>query len=530
MAVVAGIDFGTLSVRVSLFDSVHGRLGSATAGYPIHRKAEDPDHAAQRHDDHMDALVTAMRLALADSDVDGARVVALAVASTASTVLPVDAALRPLDDYYLWCDHRARMEAQEITAAAQRARLAALDWCGGTYSPEAAFAKLLHWLRGNPDKRARFASWIEHADMAVATLCGVRRVADVRRGICAAGHKFMWNAQLGGLPPQDFLAQVDPLLDGMRAKLCGHYGTADHVAGHLCPQWARSLGLRAGIPIPFGIIDAHCDAIGAGISVGDVVNVVGTSTCMMAIVPHGVPIPGVFGVVQGSIHPQYAGVEAGIAAVGDIFDAIARRAGEDLAELSRGLEQFSPGQTGLLRLTWDNGDRNVLANPSLGGVTLGWNLLHTARDELFAAIEGTALHTRIVFERLRAYDVPIRRVILGGGIPQKNDTLNRVYANVLQMPMLVPTGDVTGLGSAIFASLAAGLFETIEAAQEALCPPYRTIHPQPEAMQVYDRLFALYRKLYFSLGSPDSSPLAIGDILPALRQLAAGRHAARVAT
>ena len=184
--------------------------------------------------------------------------------------------------------------------------------------------------------------------------------------------------------------------------------------------------------------------------------------------------------------------------------------------LSHGLEKYRAGQTGLLRLTWDNGDRTVLVNPELGGVTLGWNLTHTAQDDLFAAIEGTAFHTRVILERMAEHGVPIRRVINGGGIPQKNETLNRVYANVLNKPVLVPDGDVTSLGSAIFAFLAAGTFATIEDAQQALCPPYRTIEPDPHESAVYAEIYPLFRRLYFALGPSDAD---FGDVLPALRRL-----------
>ena len=163
----------------------------------------------------------------------------------------------------------------------------------------------------------------------------------------------------------------------------------------------------------------------------------------------------------------------------------------------------------------------MLVNAELGGVTLGWNLTHTAQDELFAAIEGTAFHTRVILERMAEHGVAIRRVINGGGIPQKNETLNRVYANVLNKPVLVPEGDVTSLGSAIMAFMAAERFESIEAAQQALCPRYRTIEPDARDHAAYEQLYALYRKLYFAFGSPVPKPVAIGDVLPALRKLAA---------
>jgi len=467
------------------------------------------------------ALVKATRAALEAAGVSGEQVEALALDTTGSTVIFVDEQLEPLDDYYLWCDHRAWREAALITRKAHEYGLQAIQWCGGVYSSEWGFAKLLHWLRHNPDKRERLAGVLEHCDMVAAVLCGIRRLEEVPRSICAMGHKWMWNRAIGGLPAEDFLVQVDPLLAGAHRWLAGRYLASDQQAGRLSAEWAARLGLRAGIPIPVGAFDAHWDAIGAGIREGDVVNVVGTSTCIMAIARQSRLIPGVCGVVEGSIHPQMAGIEAGLSATGDIFEAIARRAGMSVAALSEGLENYRAGQTGLLRLTWDNGDRTVLVNPELGGVTLGWKLTHTAADELFAAIEGTAFHTRVILERIEQYGVPIRRVINGGGVPQKNETLNRVYANVFGKPVLVPENEVTSLGSAIFAFLAAGVFGTIEEAQQALCPSYRVVEPDPAQAAVYEKLFPLFRKLYFGLGRADAEPVTAGDVLPLLRAVAA---------
>src|SRR6267142_2028692 len=328
MAVVAGVDFGTLSVRVSIVDSERGLLASATAEYPLHRKREDPEYATQSHEDHMRTLAAATREVVRKSSVPAEQILAIALDTTGSSVIPVGKNLQPLDDYYLWCDHRAKAEAAEITEAAHREKLAAIDWCGGVYSSEWGLSHLLHWLRPNPAKRAEFVSAFAHCAM---------------------------------------------------------------VAGRLSPHWAQQLGLKAGIPIPVGAFDAHWDAIGAGCRSEDIVNVVGTSTCIIGITPSVRLVPGVCGVVQGSVHPQRTGIEAGLSAVGDIFQAIATRAGTDVQTLSRGLENYRAGQTGLLRITWDNGDRTVLVNPNLRGITFGWNLQTTAQDELFAAIEGTAL-------------------------------------------------------------------------------------------------------------------------------------------
>src|SRR5437868_5585369 len=399
MSIVAGVDFGTLSVRVSIFDSARGRLGSGVAEYPLLRKKEDPDHATQSHTDHMKALAEATHRAIKDAAIDGHAIESIALDTTGSSVIPVDKTLAP----------------------------------------------------------------------------------------------------------DSVLTGIAPALAGVRAKLEGRYETSDKIAGHLTPEWAEKLGLRAGIPIPVGAFDAHWDALGAGVKIGDVVNVVGTSTCIMAIGEQPTLVPGVCGVVPGSIHPGYTGIEAGLSATGDIFDAIARRANTTAAELSRGLENYRAGETGLLRLTWDNGDRTLLVNPELSGVTLGWRLTHTAQDELFAAIEGTAFHTRVILERMEEYGVPVRRIINAGGIPQRNAVLNQVYANVMGKPILVPKGDVTSLGSAIFAFLAAGSFRTIEEAQDALCPGYLTVEPQPTAAETYRELYALYRKLYFAFGDRKSA-------------------------
>ncbi|MBS1852509.1 MAG: ribulokinase [Acidobacteria bacterium] len=521
MAIVAGVDFGTLSVRVSIVDSKKGVLGSAVSEYPLHRKREDPDYATQSHHDHMRALAEATRQAVKDAGIAGDQVEAMALDTTGSSVIPVGEGLVPLDDYYLWCDHRAKNEAAEITELAHRENLQAIEWCGGVYSSEWGFSKLLHWLRHNPEKRGKFVSAFEHCDMVAATLCGITDPKQVKRSICAMGHKWMWNAQLGGLPPESFLTKVDSLLAGVREKLDGPYATSDQIAGKLNPPWAEKLGLKAGIPIPVGAFDAHWDAIGAGAREGDVVNVVGTSTCIIAYVKKAELIPGVCGVVQGSVHPQFTGVEAGLSATGDIFSAIATRANTTVAELSKGLEQYRAGQTGLLRMTWDNGDRTVLVNPNLGGITLGWNLQSTAQDELFAAIEGTAFHTRVILDRMTEYGAPTQRVINGGGIPQNNAVLNQVYANVLGRPVLVPASKVTGVGSAIFAFLAAGAFKTLDEAQAAICPKHTVFAPQPEAQKVYADLYELYRRIYFDFGRPEKDN-KFGGVLPKLIQLARG--------
>lgn len=519
MTIVAGVDFGTQSVRVSIFHAERGRLGAGVAEYPVLTRAADPDYAAQRPADHFEALIRAAHTAIAAAGIDGRSIAALAIDTTGSTVVPLGERLQPLDDFYLWCDHRGWREAEAITQAARSQTLEALHWCGGTYSAEFGWAKLWHWLKTHPEQRAQFVTAAEHCDYATAVLCGITLPEQLPRSICAMGHKWLWNEAAGGLPANAFFESLDPVLAVARDQLRGPYARSDQIVGHLSAEWADKLGMKEGIPIPGAALDAHWDAIGAGIRQGDVVNVIGTSTCVMAISPQAVPIPGVFGVVPGSIHPRYAGIEAGLSAAGDIFESIARRANRSLAELSASIESYRSGQTGLLRLVWDRGDRTILAEPNLSGVTLGWTLSHSAADELFAAIEGTALHTRIIFQRLAEYQVPIRRVIQAGGIPRRSRKLNQVYANVLNVPVLLPRADVTSLGSAIFAFMAAGAFHSVEEAQAALCPEYETIEPDPMGVAASQRLFDLFAKLYFSLGQPDSPPLALGNVLRQLKTI-----------
>jgi len=519
MSIVAGVDFGTQSVRVSIYDSERGRLGAGTAAYPVHLRGDYPNHASQSHVDHLNALTDAFRQAIVAAKIDGRDVAALGVDATSSTIAPVGDGLEPLDEFYLWRDHRAWREAEAITRAAQAIDLEALRWCGDTYSCEFALGKLWHWLRTRPERRSQFVTALEHGDWIVARLCGITDPDVVPRSVCAMGHKWLWNESLGGLPDDEFFAALDPVLAGVRGKLTGRIGKADQIAGRLCPEWADRLGLRADIPIPIAGIDAHWDAVGAGVRLGDIVNVIGTSTCVMAITERAEPIPGVSGVVPGSIHPQYVGIEAGLSAAGDVFEAIARRAGASLAELSPLLEEYRPGQTGLLRMIWDNGDRTVLGNPHLGGVTFGWKLGHTAVDELFAAIEGTAYHTRIILERVAEHGVPVGRVINAGGIPRRSPVLNRVYADVLGVPVLVPREETTGLGAAIFAFLAAGTVATIEEAQATFCPPYDEIEPDPRTSHVSQELYGLFRDLYFALGQPESPSVPMRRLLRELRRI-----------
>ena len=221
MTLVAGVDFGTQSVRFSIFDAERGRLGIGIAEYPVLRRPDEPDYAAQRPADHFTALASAAQQAIAAAKIDGRAIEALAIDTAGSTVVPLGENLEPLDDYYLWCDHRAWREAAEITSAAKAAKLDALNWCGGTYSAEFGWSKLWHWLRTHPQQRSRFVTAAEHCDHATAVLCDIKDPANLPRSICAMGHKWLWNEAAGGLPSDDFFSALDPVLRGVRDQLGG---------------------------------------------------------------------------------------------------------------------------------------------------------------------------------------------------------------------------------------------------------------------------------------------------------------------
>ena len=522
MTLVAGADFGTLSVRVTIMDTVDGSVrGSAVASYPLHRSESDPHVARQSHDDQMDALCAAMREAIDEAGIDGTSIAAFAADTTGSSVIPLDKNLQPLAEYYLWCDHTAHAEAAEITERARAEGIEAIDWCGGVYSHEWGYSKLLHFLRHNPDQRARLATAAENCDMIAATLCGITSVAELPRSVCAMGHKWMWGRKWGGLPPQDFLSRVDPLFDGINEKMGGRWGHSLERAGTLSAHWAERMGLAAGIPIPFGAFDAHWDAIGTGCAPGDVVNVVGTSTCIIALAdPDSGPVPGICGAVPDSVIPGSIGIEAGQSATGDVFDAIAQRAGSDVATLCAGLEDRRPGESGLLRVPWDNGDRTVLVRPDLGGVTLGWDLGHGPADEMHAAIEGMAMHVSLIIDRMASGGTEFTRVINAGGIPQKNDVLNQVYADVLGRDVHVPDHSPVGVGACIFAALAAGGFDSIADAQTVMAPPTRVFRPRAGRTAAYATLSGLFNDVYFAFG--EGRPCDMGRILPTLRRFRLG--------
>jgi L-ribulokinase len=537
-----GIDFGTNSVRALVVNTHTGaEVGSHVYNYPsgadgIMLDARDPHLARQRPQDYLTGLEACVRGALRAAK--GAKgftpegVVGIGVDTTGSTPLPVDADGTPLALHkefagnvnamaWLWKDHTARAEAEEITAAAHAHEPDFTMWCGGTYSSEWFFSKVLHLARVDKKVFKAAASFVEHCDWIPALLCGDTAPRRLKRSICAAGHKAMFNkAAWGGLPPQSFWSKIDARLDGIVAKLYREAYTADTRVGGLCAAWARKLGLPAGIAVTVGAFDAHLGAVGSGIKPGVLVKILGTSTCDMMVFPETQQfgfIPGLCGIVHGSILPGHYGVEAGQSAVGDIFNWVVKqlvpaeaqkRAGGNIHGylIEQGLRQ-KPGEHGLLALDWHNGNRTVLVDQNLTGLLVGLTLGTRVEDIYRACIEGTAFGARVIMERLAAHGVTAQSVVTCGGLAEKNPLLMQIYADVLGVPMRLSRSVQTcALGAAMCGAVAGGAHATLAAAQQAM-GGLKTTQYKPKAANaaVYATLYQLYKKLHDVFGTRDAS-------------------------
>jgi L-ribulokinase len=383
-----------------------------------------------------------------------------------------------------------------------------------------------------PDVFDAAASWVELADFVPALLAGVADPRDIVRSVCAAGHKAMYSEAWGGLPDRAFLARLDPKLAALRDRLYEKAWPPGRPAGQLSAAWARTLGLPAGIPIAMGGFDAHYGAVGSGVKAGTFVKIIGTSTCDCAIAPADAPlgdIPGICGTVAGSILPGYYGIEAGQSAVGDILkwwvEGVCRGDEALHAQLSADAARLRPGESGLLALDWNNGNRTILVDPRLSGLLLG-QTLHTTRGEVYRAlVEATAYGARAIIERIRGHGVPIDRVVCCGGIAEKNDVFMQIYADVIGQPMLIAGSPQTpALGAAISAAVTAGgraggYDDWTEAQERMTAVKEKRFAPDPGAHLVYDELYAMYRELHDTFGGVPGAQADLGTIMKRLLSL-----------
>jgi L-ribulokinase len=530
-----GLDYGTNSVRALVVRCADGgELGTSVFHYPsghdgIFLNPADHNLARQHPADWLLGAETAIREALAQAaavaDFSPEKVVGIGVDGTGSSPLPVDAenvplamsprfAANPNALCWLWKDHTSIDEAARITETAGRMRPQYLAKIGGTYSSEWFWAKLWHCLNADPVVFDAAHSWVELSDFIPSVLAGIRRPEDVVRGVCMAGHKAMYADDWGGLPDGEFLTALDPKLAALRPRLYQKAVDASARAGSLCSEWAEKLGLPAGIAIAVGEMDVHYGAIGCGVDEGTLVKVIGTSTCDCAVVSADkevADIPGICGIVKGAILPGYYGIEAGQSAVGDIFkwfvEGVCQGDSALHAELTEQAAALKPGQSGLLALDWNNGNRTILVDQRLTGLLLG-QTLHTSRAEIYRAlIEATAFGARAIIERIMEYGVPVNRIVCSGGIAAKNPLLMQIYADVTGCEMRVSRSDQScALGAAIGAAVCAGVHPDFATAQSAMTGLKEIVYrPLPGNQAIYQELFALYRALHDSFGGVTKS-------------------------
>jgi L-ribulokinase len=546
-----GIDYGTNSVRALVVRCADGReFGSCVLNYPSGHQGillDPKDHnvARQHPGDYLVGLQKSVKGALAQAKkVKGfeiKKVIGLGIDTTGSSPIPVDrnnVALALLPKFegnlhaqcWLWKDHTSWQEAVDITRLATEHRPQFIAKCGNTYSSEWWWSKIWHCLNVAPKVFNAAHSWVELCDWIPSVLAGVTDPLEIKRGICAAGHKALYCDEWGGLPDKEFLGMLDPKLAALRDRLYTQAHDASVSAGNLCAEWANKLGLPAGIPIAMGEFDVHYGAIGCGVTEGTLVKIIGTSTCDCGVVSADktvADIPGICGIVKGAILPGYYGIEAGQSAVGDIFKWFVEGVLGDVklhTLLTKEAARLEPGQSGLLSLDWNNGNRTILVDQRLTGLTVG-TTLHTTKAELYRAlIEATAFGARAIIERIREYGVPIQRVVCAGGIAEKNPLLMQIYADVTGCTMLVAgSSQACALGSAISAAVLAGAHKDFPSAQKRMTSLKKVSYkPKAAARKVYDQLYSLYRELHDSFGGVNRN----ADLSRVMKDLLAIKEAA----
>lgn len=534
-----GVDYGTNSVRAVVVDVRDGReIATATHTYASGEQGilldpSDPNLARQHPGDYVDGFAASVRQAVtaagAEPEFDPQRVVGIGIDTTGSTPMPVDAEGRPLGmlpelrdnlhaQAWLWKDHTSHAEADEITEAARTAGVPYLNKCGGIYSSEWYWAKLLHFVRVAPDVAAKAASWVELADFVPAYITGTTEPTRMARGICAAGHKAMYHTSWGGLPSPAFL---DGLHEGLsRFRYETEAVPSNRLAGRLTAGIAQSVGLPAGIAVAVGAFDAHMGAVGAGCRPGTLVKIIGTSTCDCIVAPlaHELPdIPGVCGIVPESVMPGTFGIEAGQSAVGDLFNWFTQhlapaeysRGGDVHVALSEAAARLEPGASGLIALDWNNGNRTILVDARLTGLLIG-QTLHTTAPEIYRAlIEATAFGALTIIKRIEEHGVEVRDVVNCGGISEKNALVMQIYADVCNRPMRISRSAQTcALGAAVFAAVVGGAYQTVEAAQDQMTATKpEEFTPDPRRAAVYAELYRLYRRLHDAFSASGGEPV-----------------------
>jgi L-ribulokinase len=529
-----GLDYGTNSVRALIVNVANGAEIAAAVWTYAHGTqgvvlSRDPNLARQHPADYLTGAETTIKQALATAKktVKGFspdQVIGIGVDTTGSTPLPVDKDGQPLAFQkkfannpaalaWLWKDHTGVNEAVEITALARKLRPQYLAKCGGTYSSEWFWSKLLHCLRTAPEVFNAAYSWVELSDFVPASLTGTEHPDKFIAGVCAAGHKAMWNAKWNGYPDEKFLATLNPKLAALRSRLTPRVHTIDRAVGGLTAAWAKKTGLTAGIPVAVGAFDCHLGAVGSGVTPGTLVKIIGTSTCDISIAANTsklADVPGLCGIVDGSVLPGYFGLEAGQSAVGDLFNwwvNYIQPHGEKLShrKLDEEALKLAPGESGLLALDWNNGNRTVLVDQRLTGLMVGQTLYSTPAEVYRALVEATAFGALTIINRFEEYGVKISQIVNCGGIAEKSPLTMQIYADVTGRPMkLSRSAQTCALGSAIAAAVVAGAHKDYAAAQKKMTGLKPIVYkPDPKAHAIYRKLYALYKELHDAFGTKE---------------------------
>ncbi len=546
MKYTIGLDYGTDSLRTMLVNTANGNIEASTVMYyPRWKEGKYCDAAKnqfrQHPRDYIEVLEHTIREVVSKVPAEiRNNIVAISVDTTGSTPVAVDATGTPLSMlkdfeenpnamFVLWKDHTAVKEADEINQLSRS--WGGVDYTkyeGGIYSSEWFWAKILHVLRIDEKVRKAAYSWVEHCDWIPALLTGNTDPLTLKRSRCAAGHKAMWHTEWGGLPSEQFLNKLDPLLKGLREKLYSETYTSDVVAGYLTPEWLSRLGLSGKIAVGVGAFDAHLGAVGGEIKPYHLVKVMGTSTCDMMVAPKNELgdklVQGICGQVDGSIAPGMMGLEAGQSAFGDIYawfkdvlmwpvenilgktDLISPEVRNKLIDyiedqiipqLSAAAEKIPIEESGIIALDWMNGRRTPDANQNLKGAIAGLTLGSDAPRIFRALVEATAFGSKKIADRFIAEGVKIEGVIALGGVAKKSPFVMQIVADVMNMPIKVARAEqACALGTAMAAAVAGGVYKTFEEAQQKMGSGFeKEYQPIKANAEKYDALYKKYSKL-----------------------------------
>ncbi len=542
---VIGVDYGTDSVRSLIVDASNGQEVSSAVYYYRRWKnglfCSPADNQFRQHpQDYIDGLEYTIRSCLEQAGTAVSKNIrAISIDTTGSTPVAVDACGTPLallphfaDNpnamFVLWKDHTSVKEAAEINTHAQKFDINYLQFVGGIYSSEWFWAKLLHIFRTDEQVRKACHSWVEHCDWIPYLLTGGNDVSTLKRGVCAAGHKSLWAAEFGGLPPDEFFTSLDPLLAGFTTKLFTETYTADQAAGTLGSEWAERLGLATSVVIGIGAFDAHMGAVGGQIEPYHLSKVMGTSTCDMLVAPTadiaGKLVKGICGQVNGSIIPGMTGLEAGQSAFGDAYawfkhllawplknilsqskllppEQLQTLIDESLDQviplLSKQAAALPPDDDAELAIDWLNGRRTPDANQALKGAITGLKLGSDAPRLFRAVVESTCFGAKKIVERFNNEGVPVKGLIGMGGVAKKSPYIMQMMADVMDMPIRIHKSEQTcALGAAMFAATAAGIYLKVEDAMAAMGQGFDAeYHPITANVPVYAKRYAKYTLL-----------------------------------